>query len=415
VSYESGWLLAMSNTRKSRDSRRGSDSRRHESSRIERVSQADLRKRFAVVQAADAAEARGDAERAAAIMQSMPVGSDGKPFWRPWRVRRLAQLIELRDVMPRWAISRWILSQSLQQLDSDTRVRGQRALRIAIDVRGGEATLKGVDDIDALCKVIDHDWVYRQQYLYDLGGLRHFLSTAASADLVAGADRIDDWADAPMGGYRLQAVSPLSLRWEDLATGRPREVLNLGSAALVDVGEHVIGRLVPIEGGAMFESSPLPVPGEVAQRVAQHPDAWVDVLGLAVRECGAQSEVSVRALLSVATDPGLLTDVPEGVWRRAAAADLDRSEPLSQDPMAVIADAVRLFELIAKTATDDDAEMDRVWPFVAAALVVPRAAPLLSLRVGPGNLQSLRFVADRLTEPAATLCRGLAEVCREAS
>jgi len=367
------------------------------------------------MQAADAAEARGDAERAAEIMQNMPVGLDGKPFWRPWRVRRLAQLIELRDVMPRWAISRWILSQALQQLDSDTRVRGQRALEIAIDVRGGEAALKGVDDIDAQCKVIDHDWVYRQQYLYDLGGLRHFLHTAASADLLAGADRIADWADAPMGGYRLQAVSPVRLTWEDLATGDPREVLNLGSAALVEAGECVIGRLVEIEGGAMFESSPLLVPDGVALGVARDPDSWIEVMGPSACEYDAPHEVNWRALSTGAYDFGLLTDVPEGVWRRATAADLDRLEPLSEDPIAVIADAVRLIELVATTATRDDAEMDRVWPCIAAALVVPRVAPVLSLRVGSANAQSLRFAADRLTEPAATLCRGLAEACRDAS
>jgi hypothetical protein len=150
-------------------------------------------------------------------------------------------------------------------------------------------------------------------------------------------------------------------------------------------------------------------------RRTRAPDAWVDVLRLAVRECGAQGEVRVRALLSVAKDPGLLTDVPEGVWRRAAAVGLDRLEPLSEDPIAVIADAVRLIELIATTATRDDAEMDRVWPCIAAALVVPRVAPVLALRVGSANAQSLGFAADRLTEPAATLCRGLAEACRDAS
>lgn len=283
--------------------------------------------------------------------------------------------------MPRWAISRWILSQALQQLDSDTRIRGQRALQIAIDVRGGEAALKGVDDVDAHCKVIDHDWVYRQQYLYDLGGLRHFLRTAASADLLAGADRIADWADAPMGAYRLQAVSPVRLTWEDLATGEPREALNLGSAALVEVGECVIGRLVEIEGGAMFESSPLLVPDGVAHRVARDPDSWIEVMGSSVRDDDAPHEVNWRALLTGAHDFGLLTDVPEGVWRRATAVDLDRLEPLSEDPIAVIADAVRLIELVATTATRDDAEMDRVWPCIAAAWLRRAGMPLEARRL----------------------------------
>jgi hypothetical protein len=37
--------------------------------------------------AADDAEARGDAEAALALISETPLGSDGRPFWRPWRVR----------------------------------------------------------------------------------------------------------------------------------------------------------------------------------------------------------------------------------------------------------------------------------------------------------------------------------------
>jgi len=406
----------MSNTRKPKNSRRRSGSRRDEQIRGRRVSQDELHEQFAVMRAVDAAEALGDAEAAAAIIDSMPDGPDGKPFWRPWRLRRLAQLIELQDVLPRWAVSRWILGQALQQLDDASRDRGKRALQIAVDVRGGEERLPGVDHIDAQCKVIDHDWVYRQQYLYDLGGLRHFLRTAASVDLVTGADRIADWASVAMGGYRLQAVASGALVWEDLSSGRTRQVLDLGSAALVAVGDCVIGRVVPIDGGEMFESSPLSVAEEVARRVSENPRTWVDVLTPWVREyTEREGEAHARALLAGAHDFGLLTDVPEVLWRTLFEAPDGPTARLSQNPTAVIADAVGFFELVATTADPDYPEMNRVWPWVAAVLVVPRVVPVLAHRLGPGHAQALHRVADRLTEPAATLCRGLAEACREAS
>lgn len=48
-------------------------------------------------------------------------------------------------------------------------------------------------------------------------------------------------------------------------------------------GEWVIGRLVPIEAGWMFESAPLPVPEDVAGGVAAEPDRWVEILRGAAR------------------------------------------------------------------------------------------------------------------------------------
>jgi hypothetical protein len=406
----------MSNTRRPRNSRRRSGSRRGGRARLEQLGHDELYEHLAVMQAADEAEAHGDAEGVAEIMASMPVGPDGKPFWRPGRVRRIAQLVELRDVLPRWAISRWILSQALQTLDAGARDLSGLAMQTAIDVRGGEAELPGVDDLDARAKVMDHDWAYRQQFLYDLGGLRHFLGATASADLVAGADRVHDWADAEMGGYRLLAVSSLTLRWEDLATGQLLDVMNIGSAALVDVGECVIGRVVPIEEGAMFESSPLPVPEEVARQVAQEPDCWVEVLGSAVRDRTARKDAAtVRILLTGAHDYGLLTDVPDAIWRTVTAPTFGRIVRLSENPSAVVVDAVHLVEVATTRVTLDQERLERAWPCVAAALVAPEVVPVLRGRVELLSAESLLVVAEHLAEPAATVCRGLAELCRKAS
>ena len=65
-----------------------------------------------------------------------------------------------------WVTSRWILAQAMQSLRNESRVKARRALKIAIEVRGGEEGLPGVDALDAKCKVLDHDWVHRQVFLY---------------------------------------------------------------------------------------------------------------------------------------------------------------------------------------------------------------------------------------------------------
>ena len=172
-------------------------------------------------------------------MSEMPLGPDGKPFWRPWRVRYLTQLAGLGPLLPRWATSRWILAQALQALHEGSRDRTRRALEIAIELRGGEGELPGMDAMDAKCKVMDHDWVYRQVFLYELGGLHDFLRRRASADLVAGADRIREWARAPMGAYRLLDRAADVTTWEDLATGAEIRLANIGSGALVVPEEDV--------------------------------------------------------------------------------------------------------------------------------------------------------------------------------
>lgn len=168
--------------------------------------------------AADAAEALGDAAEALRIMDSRPLGPDGRPFWRPWRIRRLIQLSTLSSVLPRWVTSRWILAQALQASSESARARALKALRIAERFRDGAGSPPAVDDIEAKCRVIDRDWVFRQVYLYELGGLDDFLRGAAPA-LLARADRIRAWARAGMGGYQLVGREPATVIWR---TWRPR-------------------------------------------------------------------------------------------------------------------------------------------------------------------------------------------------
>lgn len=370
---------------------------------------------MAVVFAADAAEARGDAEQALTIIEEhlAPVRPD-ETFWRPWRLRRLLQLRILGPLLPSWVTSRWILAQALQHLDPAPhgvqRARHKLALHLAVELRGGAEALPGVDATDAMCRVMDRDWVYRQLRLYDLGGLQHFLARAASADLVAGADRIHDWATAAMGGFRLLVRHPSTVEWVDLATDAVLTTANIGSAALAVPGDCVIGRMVPIEGGTMFEGAPMLVPEEVARRVADDPAHWLD----AVRTLPGGTANPAHQAAGDLT--GLVSDVPTVVWQLCLcdATELgDADDPPSRDVLA------RSVLDLGRAILDADGEVAgeeiEPWSCVAAALLSPEGLAGLAEAARPDDCALLLRLADVLAEPAAAWCRTAVEAIAEAA
>ena len=78
------------------------------------------------------------------------------------------QLVALGAALPRWATSRWILAQAAQTLDASSRARAQRAFAVTREIGGSPAG--GNDNLDHRAKIMDHDWVFRQAFLYELGG-----------------------------------------------------------------------------------------------------------------------------------------------------------------------------------------------------------------------------------------------------
>lgn len=359
---------------------------------------------------ADGAEARGDAAAALEAISRQPLDERGELFWRPWRIARLEQLLVLEPFLPRWVVSRWILEQALQASDPTPSRSRRIALDLAIELRGGLAALPGVDGVDAVSRVTENDWVYRQLHLYDRGGLAVFLRRGAAADLVAGADRVQEWASAPMRALRLVGREPAVLHWTDLATGAPLDVPNLGAAALVLPAETVIGRVVPTEDGPMFEGTPLRVPPDVAAAVAADPGDWLGAL----RESGSGARELDTAIMR---GNHLLTDVPETVWQFATlewAGRLDASA-LTSDLLAESgAELVRAALRGEFDGYVDDADLD-LWPCVAAVLCDPPMIQRVADRVRPEDVPGLLALADRLFGPAAAICRELAAAARMAA
>lgn len=359
-----------------------------------------------ILRATDAAESRGDAQAAMALIErDLQTRSDDN-FWRPERLQRLLQIAWLGPALPGWATSRWILAQAAQSLDPRGRDQTRKALEIAIATRGGVGTLVGVDALDAKAKVVDHDWVFRQVLLYDFGGLQRFIARAATPGLLAGADRIHHWARTPMNAFRFVRESADTLTWLDLRSGEEVRSLNIGATSLLAPGECAIGRLVPIEGGAMFESAPLFVPDDVARQVADDPPDWVAALARGCRGARAADE----RIMTAGHDFRLLTDVPSRVEHMVCMAVSARQ---GGDPVVeTSADLAAVQVNLVRAALDQrlaDVELPcSPWPSVAAMLTSPLAvAGLLDILESP-DVPRLYRLAELLGGPGRAVCLGLA-------
>jgi hypothetical protein len=363
-----------------------------------------------IMLAADEAEARGDATAAFDLIAAAPFSPDGTFFWRPGRVLRLAQLHSLREVLPQWATSRWILAQAHQSVQEQGGSRLRDALSVALETSGAERWGVKVDP----ARVMDHDWVYRQVLLYESGGLEHFMRQVACADLLVGADRIEDWALTPMGAFTLLAESSGMLTWKELGSGREVRTPNLGAATMVWPGGCVLGRLVPIEDGYMFESAPLSLPRAPAEEVAEDPGRWLDVVARACRDEYVREEDD-EICVTGHFDFDLLTDVPaltqhfvqhlvrDGAWA-AIHDDCDSLELSLGLVRAALHDRLVPSELL-----------DDPWPSVSAALVVPSVSRALYRESGPGDAGALRRLAARLPRPASSVCTNVAAALDEAA
>jgi hypothetical protein len=360
---------------------------------------------------ADEAEHRGDARGALAIIEQHLVGSDGRAFWRPARIERLLQVAALEPVLPGWATSRWILDQALQLMDDAMREPHRRGLEIAVELRGGPQDLPGTDEVEAMAKVRDHDWVYRQLVLYEYGGLSTFLRRAATPDLVVGADHIQDWTRAPMRVLRFRERAEQTLTWTDLTSGDQVVVPNLGAAAMLVPGECALGRLVPTVAGVLFEGMPLRIPEALAAAAAPDPFRWLDVLRTWPRsdlqEDGFDPAIVHGNLL--------LTDVPRPISQLAVGPFLQVRQDGRVTPGGIAAALLDLGRALVSGVLEVADDGLDPWPCLAAELLAPTMSLRLAERVTAADAHVLAELERRLAGPAAYVCRELAKVVERAA
>lgn len=395
--------MPKSRGRKSNKKQRGRTTR-SDQQRTHRASTARVQADCRILRATDEAEARGDARAALQVVeQDLRLRRDDN-FWRPEKIERLIQMDVLGPVLPRWATSRWILAQAAQWLDEDNRARTADAFSLAFRV-GGFDPSRYRSDFDLRTKVMDHNWVFRQAFLYDLGGLRHFVDEVASPDLVAGADDLADWPGTPLGGFQLLEETPRVLTWFDLRERVEVETPNIGSATLLEPGDCAIGRLQPVREGWIFDCIPLYVPQRVAQQVADEPADWVTTLG----DLDHATPCDGRGVCTNGHDFRLLTDVPQ-VLQHLLLADVE--ETVSDRRVTDAAEILPLEVGLVRAAMDgllgDDIRGLSPWPTVGATVLRPRALRSLLTSARTGDANRLREVARRLADPAARVCRDLA-------
>lgn len=370
----------------------------------------------------DSVEARGDAVEALRLIEEMPNGPDGRPWWRPSRIRRLRQIVDLDDAAPAWVWARWVVAQAAQATPGNP----NRALEVAVATRGGRSTLWGVDDTDAQSKVMDHDWVYRQLVLHEYGGLAEFIRTRAGKVLLGRAAGVERWVSAPMGGFELFMEETDRILWFDLSTRAVVETINLGAAAMLADGECVIGRLVESDGVALLESAPLCVPPDVARRVAADPAGWVDAVADGCRD--ALGEV-LSQLVARLHEFDLLFDLPQRVRRQLVQpADPDLSSDQvgtggnGQEYDAALVLAALAGEIDVEGDGDGDCTCERcnegsrpLAPLVAAAVLEPGTVEALTPLLVASDSRAVMRLARVLAAPADEVCRRLAHRLADAA
>lgn len=357
-----------------------------------------------VVRAVNEAEARGDVRGAIDLVEAdLERRRDGMTFWSPDRLTHLLQLWAYDGMLPSWATSRWILHQAVRWLDGPQHRRCMTALEQTNRVVG-EPENGGPFDA---CQLMDHDWVYRQLVLYELGGLQHFLDHVASRDVLEEADHVQGWARAPMGAFRLESVAAGRVHWRALVDSRSVQTLDIGAATRLVPGDHVLGRLVPVHEGVMFETAPLAVPADVAADVAAAPATWLSALeGARHQVVSGTGRISTRVL----SFP-LLHDTPAAEWAWVAA---DVAGETAEEALAWTEDdAVERHVAVVAAALADDLQVrGAATPELVAASVLLEPEVFLELlrRSDVGAGAAFARLADRLAAPADSVCRFLAAV-----
>lgn len=362
---------------------------------------------------ATAAERTGDAARALALHQRIPMFTGGR------NVGILRALVQAGEDLPPWVWARWTCYQVLRAEE----LGGERPLHRRVldhvlhaihDDLLSDCYEDGGDPVRVIARVAGDSWAFHQVLTYELGGLDLFLDTVATGRLAEHADLTRRWASTPLGGYRVADSLPGGrLEVYDAATADLIEVLDLGARA--GAGEHgwVLGRLVPSslddDAPPMFDIAPLAVPERVAREVAA-----VEGLARWAPVTAALEEGRLGQADLLREDYEILTDVPGLDLLRFGTPprDLDRVMlQLRAGRDEVLCAAHR----ILRRARDGDlTELDA--PYVAAAILHPGTVEEARRTLArSGDAAIWQRWAARTNEPAARLLGALAQECRDAA
>ena len=336
------------------------------------------------------AEAAGDAERALAHHEAV------RPFPDNSHRVMLRQLVELGDAVPAWGHARWILEQVTRWITAGTvashRLGREGAIRAAHAIGLDPRRPYGFRVEEFCGLLLGHDWIYRQLVVFEFYGLKDFLELEAGPELVARAGPIHAWAESAMGGFRFEGDGGGRATFTDLSTGTEIDVLDLGCAGQLRIGDCAIGRVVPIETrpGLMFESLPLPVSAGLATRVADNPDRWLMEL------TSAYQAGRFPPLYSWREQHPLLTDVPVWVWRYAFE-DEAAVQRRATDPRFA-----HLGHEVVGDAVDYCDSMLAAWSSLPTAAQPSVAQAFASAVLHPGVMAALR---ELLTEAPHEMAR----------
>jgi hypothetical protein len=260
------------------------------------------------VEEASAAELRGDWSAALARHRSVPMFSESE------HGGDLAMLARLDDDAPGWLVDRFVTSMAHRLEAYGQPQRGNRVLQTLVPM-----LYPGPIDMQVIgcehpeqvgSRIYGRDWVVRQADVHDLGGLEDLLVHPGADGLLARSDRVEDWAEAPMGGWRVEHADGDVLVVSDAATGDEVRLLDLGLTVRIEPATHVLGRVVPTTAGPglLFDWCPLPVDEPIARAVAEAPERWLRTIAHAVRE-GA-----LRPGFAHVAPTGPSADLPRHAW-----------------------------------------------------------------------------------------------------
>jgi hypothetical protein len=175
------------------------------------------------------------------------------------------------------------------------------------------------------------------------------------------------------------------------------ELPNIGSAAMVVPGEHVLGRLVPVESGVMLESRPLVVPERTARQVADDPGSGM----------GAVAEARDEIVTSGFVD-GIVSDVRQVIWQLALLGPA-KPTPAAHDFDATLArGALALARECLEGAREWGPDAVDPWACLRAAVLHRGVVGELLSVAHPSDAAIFEELSHRLAAPADFVCQGLA-------